>query len=101
MVHVVVNQWAGDGPRYPNCTCWACGKAATVAEIADPGGALLVRLCGTCLHKAQQAISLAILEDCKRLAPNPEPYLVPGSIACPRPKLGIVRTDSDDDGYPD
>jgi hypothetical protein len=102
MTAVIVNPWLGEGFKYPQCTCWACGKPATVAEIADPGGALLVRLCGTCLHEAQQAISRAILDDVKARAPRPEPYIIPSSLGeLNRRRLGLVRPDSDDDGYPD
>ncbi len=67
-INVVVNQWTGNGPKYPFCYCWACYKPATVAEIADADGALLVRLCGTCLNKAQQAIGKAILESVRHEA---------------------------------
>lgn len=83
MVSVIINQWQGDGPRYPHCLCWACNKPATVAEITAQSGAILVRLCGTCLHDALVSIHESILEDCRIQA---------------RAKN---RTDGDDDGYPD
>lgn len=59
---VKVNRWLGDGFQFPRCLCWSCGKPSTVAEIMDIEGAILARLCGTCLDRARAAVDFAILE---------------------------------------
>lgn len=65
---------------YPDLTCWSCGKAAAVANIPDQGGALLVKLCSSCLTDGQAAIYAETLKSLPRVEP---------------------RINSDDDGEPD
>jgi len=91
-----VNQWNGDdGVPYPDLVCWSCGKAATVANIPDQGGSLLVKLCGQCLSDALEAIYRAILEE--KTKPHKPIDIYPSAEDYAK----LMRADSDDDGYPD
>jgi hypothetical protein len=55
-LNVIINKWDGEKFRYPHCTCWACGRVATVVEFLDENGGLLVRLCVVCLTKAMDVL---------------------------------------------
>lgn len=89
-----VNQWNGNGVPYPDCMCWSCGRAKTIAQIPDLAGALLVRLCSECLHHAITAICQAIIESKHPTPPHPPDRT---TEECAR----SMRANSDDDGYPD
>lgn len=63
-MNVVINRWTGDGFELPNCVCWVCDKPATVVNVPDWTGALLARICGSCLEEARKAMADAVLKGC-------------------------------------
>lgn len=93
---------------YPDLVCWSCGKAAAVANIPDRGGALLVKLCNSCLSNAQAAIYGETLKALPRVEPRlPSTEELSGRNPNFTGKQSTedyvknMRADSDDDGEPD